>query len=363
MRHRPDLARTPTPQHTLCPPLPLPLPTGAQICLKRGWAGLTERALALCKMVNHRMWGSQNPLRQFKGLPGDILSKLEKRDIPWERYYDMSSQELGELIRAPKHGKTLHRLVHQFPRLSLAAHVQPVTRTLLKLDITITPDFKWDDKVHGFVEPWWVWVEDADGERLLHHQYWVLKKSFAEEEHTLSFTVGGGWGDGGGGNAWWGAVRLEGGAHKHHNTAAHAHTAPTYPSRGCMCYCCMCPAPLPPSIQHATFNTQHATHTHDVAAACALCVLPPAGARERAAAPPVLCARGERPLAAGGGGAACVVPPPHPTRQVPAPHGAAGPAAPARHRAAQPRVRGHVQVRGGGDREEGLEEGNWLGET
>jgi hypothetical protein len=53
-------------------------------------------------------------------------------------------QELGELIRAPKYGKTLHRLVHQFPRLQLSAHVQPVTRGLLKLDLTITPDFKWE---------------------------------------------------------------------------------------------------------------------------------------------------------------------------------------------------------------------------
>eukprot|EP00983_Pelagomonas_calceolata_P114782 1160128-Pelagomonas_calceolata.AAC.2 len=62
-------------------------------------------------MVNHRQWGSQNPLRQFRGLPNgpvakvfqpfrplghagiiEILTKLEKRDIPWERYYDMSSQ-------------------------------------------------------------------------------------------------------------------------------------------------------------------------------------------------------------------------------------------------------------------------------
>ena len=41
-----------------------------EICLKRGWAGLTDKALALCKMINHRMWGSQSPLRQFKGLPG-----------------------------------------------------------------------------------------------------------------------------------------------------------------------------------------------------------------------------------------------------------------------------------------------------
>ena len=30
-----------------------------EICLKRGWAGLTERAMNLCKMINKRMWGSQ----------------------------------------------------------------------------------------------------------------------------------------------------------------------------------------------------------------------------------------------------------------------------------------------------------------
>lgn len=148
----------------------------AEICLKRGWANLAEKALALTKMVGHRMWGSQNPLRQFKGLPAEILVKLEKRDIPWDRYYDMSSQELGELIRMPKYGKTLHRLVHQFPRLALAAHVQPITRTLLKVDLTITPDFKWEDKLHGYVEPFWVIVEDQDSEAMLHCQYWLLKK-------------------------------------------------------------------------------------------------------------------------------------------------------------------------------------------
>jgi hypothetical protein len=39
-------------------------------------------------------------------------------------------------------GKTVHRLVHQFPRLELSAHVQPITRTVLKVDLTITPDFQ-----------------------------------------------------------------------------------------------------------------------------------------------------------------------------------------------------------------------------
>jgi hypothetical protein len=111
----------------------------AEICLKRGWAGVAERALTLCKevgfglvwcwlgagvvwrevwgagvcrvrqglwkqpaeraqpgrpvptitlvkptihpQVNHRMWNSQSPLRQFKGVPNDVLVRLEKKDL------------------------------------------------------------------------------------------------------------------------------------------------------------------------------------------------------------------------------------------------------------------------------------------
>ena len=36
------------------------------------------------------------------------------------------------------------RFIHNFPRLELSAHVQPITRSVLKIDLTITPDFKWD---------------------------------------------------------------------------------------------------------------------------------------------------------------------------------------------------------------------------
>lgn len=38
----------------------------------------------------------------------------------------------------------MHKLIHQFPRLELAASVQPITRTVVKVDLTITPDFQWD---------------------------------------------------------------------------------------------------------------------------------------------------------------------------------------------------------------------------
>ncbi|KAL8456657.1 hypothetical protein ACS0TY_034773 [Phlomoides rotata] len=160
-----------------------------EIVLKRGWAQLAEKALKLCKMIGKRMWSVQTPLRQFHGIPNEILMKLEKKDLAWDRYYDLSSQEIGELIRFPKMGRTLHKFIHQFPKLNLNAHVQPITRSVLKVELTITPDFQWDDKVHGYVEPFWIIVEDNDGEYILHHEYFLLKKQYIDEDHTLSFTV------------------------------------------------------------------------------------------------------------------------------------------------------------------------------
>lgn len=54
---------------------------------------------------------------------------------------------VGELIRMPKMGKTIHKYVHLFPKLELSVHLQPITRSTLKVELTITPDFQWDEKV------------------------------------------------------------------------------------------------------------------------------------------------------------------------------------------------------------------------
>ncbi|CAA7057085.1 unnamed protein product [Microthlaspi erraticum] len=161
-----------------------------EIVLKRGWAQLADKALNLSKMVAKRMWSVQNPLRQFHGLiPIEILVRLEKKDLVWERYYDLSSQELGELIRNPKMGRPFHKIIHQFPKLNLAAHVQPISRSILQVELTVTPDFQWDDKVHNYAEPFWIIVEDNDGEKILHQEYFLLKKQYIGEDHTLNFTV------------------------------------------------------------------------------------------------------------------------------------------------------------------------------
>lgn len=60
-----------------------------EICLKRGWAALTHKALALCQMVEKRMWTTMTPLRQFKGVPLDVVRRAERKEFPWFRYFDL----------------------------------------------------------------------------------------------------------------------------------------------------------------------------------------------------------------------------------------------------------------------------------
>jgi len=162
-----------------------------EVAVCRKWARMAEKTLQLCKMIDKRVWLSHTPLRQFRSkvIPSDVLRKIERKSIGWERYYDLKPQDIGELIRMPKMGKKLYRVIHQFPRLELSAHVQPITRSVLRVELRITPDFQMDPKIHNWGEAFHVFVQDVDGERLLHHEIFLLPCHLAEQEHVITFTV------------------------------------------------------------------------------------------------------------------------------------------------------------------------------
>lgn len=66
-------------------------------------------------------------------------------------------------------GKVLHKFIHQFPRLELMPYVQPITRSCIKIELTIEIDFQWDFKLHGKSEGFWIFITDCDGEQLLYN--------------------------------------------------------------------------------------------------------------------------------------------------------------------------------------------------
>jgi pre-mRNA-splicing helicase BRR2 len=162
-----------------------------EIALRRNWSSLAKMTLAFSNMVSHRIWRSQSPLRQFPNVPEVVARKLERKsDIEWSRYPDLTASDLGELVGVPKMGRILYKLVHQFPRMEISgAQIQPITRSLLRIDLTLTPGYKFDVDVHGYAQLFHVIVEDVNCETILHHEFFSLKSSSQEEDHALMFSV------------------------------------------------------------------------------------------------------------------------------------------------------------------------------
>ncbi|KAL2018870.1 hypothetical protein VTK56DRAFT_295 [Thermocarpiscus australiensis] len=163
-----------------------------EIALKKGWASVAKLALNMCKMAEKRMWPTMSPLRQFPKCPAEIVRKAERIDVPFSSYFDLDPPRMGELLGMPKAGKTVCSLVAKFPRVEIQAQVQPMTRSMLRVELTITPNFEWDIDVHGLAESFWIIVEDCDGEDILFHDMFILRKEYAEteaNEHIVEFTV------------------------------------------------------------------------------------------------------------------------------------------------------------------------------
>ena len=133
-----------------------------------------------------------SPLRQFPSCPAEIVRKTERIDVPFTSYFDLDPPRMGELLGLPKAGKTVCGLVAKFPRVDVQAHAQPITRSMLRVELVIKPTFTWDTDIHGQAESFWIVVEDCDGEDILFHDQFILRKDYAEaeeNEHVVEFTV------------------------------------------------------------------------------------------------------------------------------------------------------------------------------
>ncbi len=96
------------------------------------------------------------------------------------------------MIRHVRMGRVVETLVRGFPSLLLTATIQPITRTVLKVRLTILPDFEWSDKLHGMTsDPWWIWVEDPENNQMYHSEYFMLqRKQVRALRHVRTHTNG-----------------------------------------------------------------------------------------------------------------------------------------------------------------------------
>lgn len=160
-----------------------------EICLKQGRSQLATRLLTFCKMFDRRVWFFQHPLRQFHhSIKPDLIRRLENKKLGIDELVEMESNEISSLIHV-RQGDLVTSYVNQIPYLDITAKIQPITRMVLKIELTINPNFRWNDRYHGAVEPFWIWVEDGENEHIYHHEYFLLHKKKHKETHDLTFTI------------------------------------------------------------------------------------------------------------------------------------------------------------------------------
>ena len=163
-----------------------------ELVLRRGWATVTGIVLSLAKSIDRRMWPFEHPLGQLDMVNTDLCSRLNSADqrlnnIEFMR--EMGANELGSTIHFERMGRTLYDAAWQFPVLHVEAVAQPITRTIVRLFVHITPDFQWTPRLHGSAQHWWIWIEDAETDDLHHSSPWTLTRTMIGNKQTLCFTV------------------------------------------------------------------------------------------------------------------------------------------------------------------------------
>lgn len=148
-----------------------------EMCLKRGSAGAALKLLRIAKSVDKRIWWFQTPLRQFEGeLQTNVYLALESRRNGSKTEFngfeaaidllDMQPSEVGQLCHWYKGGSQVQNLVRHLPNVEVHCNVQPVTRSILRFQVSVSPAFTWNPRWHGSAQGFWLWVEDSGNNRM-----------------------------------------------------------------------------------------------------------------------------------------------------------------------------------------------------
>ncbi|KAI1446804.1 Sec63-domain-containing protein [Annulohypoxylon stygium] len=159
------------------------------IALNRRWGHQCLVLLTLSKSIERRIWPFEHPLHQFD-LPKSVLNQVDARDtLTIEMLRDMETAEIGSLVHNANAGKKIARIIENFPTVSIDAEIAPLNRDVLRIKLYITPDFKWNDQMHGTSESFYIWVENSETSEIYHHEFFILNRRKLYDDHELNFTI------------------------------------------------------------------------------------------------------------------------------------------------------------------------------
>ncbi|EPQ59321.1 Sec63-domain-containing protein [Gloeophyllum trabeum ATCC 11539] len=150
-----------------------------EIAISRKWANASTVLMGMSKAIEKRMWPYEHPLKQFS-LKLDVLYNLER----WADNYtvsdlsSMSAADLGKFIHLNEHhGSAVLEAAKQFPTAEIEYELRPLGSDVLKIALHIKRTFNWSSKLHGAVEPFWIWIEDHEGLTILQMAHLLFRQT------------------------------------------------------------------------------------------------------------------------------------------------------------------------------------------
>ncbi|KAG6832920.1 hypothetical protein H0H92_004804 [Tricholoma furcatifolium] len=150
-----------------------------EIAISRKWASVSAVLMGISKAIEKRMWPFDHPLKQFN-LKSDIFYNLQRWADEWSvaQLASLGAADLGNLVHSNEiHGQALLTAAKQFPALTVTYDLRPLGPDVLKISARVKRAFTWSTKVHGTAEPFWLWVEDANGLLILQLAHVVYRQT------------------------------------------------------------------------------------------------------------------------------------------------------------------------------------------
>ncbi|CDW55867.1 activating signal cointegrator 1 complex subunit [Trichuris trichiura] len=104
--------------------------------------------------------------------------------------HDEAFPYLGYMIRDK--GQLIKDAVRRLPQIEIESRVQPITRTILRIRLSIVPSFLWDDRVHGRgMMLFHIWIVEPNANYIYHKEELFLsrKQVVKREVQELVFTI------------------------------------------------------------------------------------------------------------------------------------------------------------------------------
>ena len=103
-----------------------------------------------------------------------MVYSVKNARIDMERLYNGEIEDVSRAL-GPLGVDELYKFLGYVPRLELEVTLLPLTRAILKVHLSIKPNFTWNDRWNGKSEPFWIFVDNES--EILHSEFFVLHKN------------------------------------------------------------------------------------------------------------------------------------------------------------------------------------------